>query len=412
MLILQKLWKALGAEKTNQLTLINYFLKSLQGILIFLIIDYNLTEIDLNQSYRIFYFIGLASVFDLGIPSILHRNIIRQVQKKEISEIGYGTIILFIFFLIGMIIVTPIYFKEFVDIRFLIYIGLIVFLRKIWSLINAITFGFQKIFDFRAHEFFLQLMRISFPLLLLLKFKNLDVIFISEILSFLVIINLMITKKKLLNKVSFKLEKSEYLISQVRESWRVGILNLSGYLSSNLFYLFDLSHINFNDQNNFFFNIKVFQSIKTFAQIPTLNIQPYFSKLINQRVKISKMLIFKTLLFNLSILIFGYITYFLLVFCEIKFINQYYLNLEISVFIALVFLIDLFQATIGNIVISSGKIPFWITSLISLIIQIYLYMSLELSLFTLVLILLIRPLVSIFQCLYEGLFFYKKFVSI
>jgi hypothetical protein len=375
--------------------MISYLLKAFQALFILYLIEYYIDSEKLNIALNIYYILGFVLMFDFGLPNVIARNIIRQLKEKyDYVKIGFGSKILLGTILIS-IVVAYLYIYNYLGQTNLIPIVIfLILVRKSWSLNNAVLFGFDKVEKFRTNELILELFRFTTTVSFLMIFRSFSSVLIAEIISFSIILIKSFLENKNI-KINFKNEDIISSKIQLSEIWKGGLLFLSSYLSFNLIYSADLTNIDLNIQNSFFFSLKMFFALKTISQLPITNLLPKIANAFNVKKTIPKKIVRPTLILCLSIFIVGSSFYFVLLFFRVDFVFRYY-NSSFIFFLLLICLGELLNGVFTNIIISTGKIPFWITSVIIYLIQLTIINLIDDLSIPLILILMsIRPLILI-----------------
>lgn len=391
----------LNKNKANFIVLFSYAIKAFQGLLVIYLLGLVLSDVQLNNVHRIYFLIGLASITDFGMPSVISRSLQRQFNKNEKGKLGGGLILMGALYLIGLIIITPIYLS-FSKLNLLLpLIFLLILNRKIFNIVQSIKFASLEVTDFRFTELIFQFLRILFTISCILIFKSFISVLVVENILFIFFISLEITNKNLLKKISFKIEDTVYLKKQFSESWRNAFLYFTAYLSINLPYSIDLSNLDLKNQNNLFYNLKIFFSIKTLSQLPILNIQPKITATYLKNSIISFKTTMNYLFFSFFIYLAGITFFYLANYFDISFISLYF-NEIIVISLSIIFLIDLFQAATANIIVATGNIPFYKSSVLILCIQFILLYTIEFDLIILLCIYSLRPAMLFFHVIYEA----------
>ena len=380
---------------SNIIVILSYLLKAFQALFILYLIEYYIDSEKLNIALNIYYILGFVLMFDIGLPNVIARNIIRQLKEKDdYVKIGFGLKIL-VGTVVISIVVAYLYIYNYLGQTNLIPIVIVlVLVRKSWSLNNAVLFGFDKVDKFRTNELILELFRFTTTVGFLIVFRSFSAVLIAEIISFVIIL----IKSFLENKnIKIKFQKEDILSSniQLSEIWKGGLLFVSSYLSFNLIYSTDLTNVDLNMQNSFFFSLKLFFALKTISQLPITNLLPKIASTFNVQKTIAKKLVRPTLMFSLSIFIIGSLCYFVLLFFRVDFVFRYY-NSGFTLFLLLICLVELLNGVFSNIVIATGKIPFWITSVIIYFIQLTVIKLIdELSIPLVLILMTMRPVVLV-----------------
>lgn len=387
--------KLFNKNYANVIVITNYLIKASQALFILYLIEIYISAEELNIALNIYFILGFVLMFDFGIPNVIARNIIRQLEVKyDHIKIGYGFKILLASLIIS-IIAAYLYIYSFLGYTNLIpIVVLLILVRKCWSLNNAILFGFNKVNSFRTNELILELFRIITTISFLIIFKSFESVLIAEIISFSIILIKSFFENKNID-FNFKNESPKFYKIQLNEIWRGGLLFISSYLSYNLIYSADLSNIDLNIQNIFFFNLKMFFSLKTISQLPITNKLPKIASAYTLEKTIPRKIISSTLILSFLIFIAGSFLYGLLCLIEVDFVFRYYDN-SFSLLILLICFGELLHGLFSNIAIAAGKIPFWISSSTVFLIQFSVINLIDYLSISLILILMaIRPIVLI-----------------
>ena len=377
---------------SNIIVIISYLLKSSQALLIFYLIEYYIDSEKLNIAFDVYFILGLVLIFDFGVPNVIARNIIRQTKEKyDYVKIGFGFKILLGIILIS-IVVACLYSYNLGQTNLIPILIFLIIVRKSWSLNNAVLFGFDKVENFRFNELILELFRFTTTIIFLMIFRSFSAVLIAEIISFLIILIKSFNENKNI-KINFKNEDFNFFKIQLSEIWKGGLLFISSYLSFNLIYSADLSNLDLYTQNNFFFSLKMFFALKTISQLPITNLLPKIANAFNIKKFIPKSIVINTLILCFLIFIGGSFFYFILLFFEVDFILKYY-DKSFTFFLLLICLGELLNGVLSNITIATGKIPFWISSLVIYLIQLTaINLISDLSISKILILMSIRPII-------------------
>lgn len=377
---------------SNIIVIISYLLKSSQALLIFYLIEYYIDSEQLNIAFDVYFILGLVLIFDFGVPNVIARNIIRQTKEKyDYVKIGFGFKILLGIILIS-IVVACLYSYNLGQTNLIPILIFLIIVRKSWSLNNAVLFGFDKVENFRINELILELFRFTTTIIFLMIFRSFSAVLIAEIISFLIILIKSFNENKNI-KINFKNEDFNFFKIQLSEIWKGGLLFISSYLSFNLIYSADLSNLDLYTQNNFFFSLKMFFALKTISQLPITNLLPKIANAFNIKKFIPKSIVINTLILCFLIFIGGSFFYFILLFFEVDFILKYY-DKSFTFFLLLICLGELLNGVLSNITIATGKIPFWISSLVIYLIQLTaINLINDLSISKILILMSIRPII-------------------
>lgn len=377
---------------SNIIVIISYLLKSSQALLIFYLIEYYIGSEKLNIAFDVYFILGLVLIFDFGVPNVIARNIIRQTKEKyDYVKIGFGFKILLGIILIS-IVVACLYSYNLGQTNLIPILIFLIIVRKSWSLNNAVLFGFDKVENFRFNELILELFRFTTTIIFLMIFRSFSAVLIAEIISFLIILIKSFNENKNI-KINFKNEDFNFFKIQLSEIWKGGLLFISSYLSFNLIYSADLSNLDLYTQNNFFFSLKIFFALKTISQLPITNLLPKIANAFNIKKFIPKSIVINTIILCFLIFIGGSFFYFILLFFEVDFILKYY-DKSFTFFLLLICLGELLNGVLSNITIATGKIPFWISSIVIYLIQLTaINLINDLSISKILILMSIRPII-------------------
>lgn len=377
---------------SNIIVIISYLLKSSQALLIFYLIEYYIGSEKLNIAFDVYFILGLVLIFDFGVPNVIARNIIRQTKEKyDYVKIGFGFKILLGIVLIS-IVVACLYSYNLGQTNLIPILIFLIIVRKSWSLNNAVLFGFDKVENFRFNELILELFRFTTTIIFLMIFRSFSAVLIAEIISFLIILIKSFNENKNI-KINFKNEDFNFFKIQLSEIWKGGLLFISSYLSFNLIYSADLSNLDLYTQNNFFFSLKIFFALKTISQLPITNLLPKIANAFNIKKFIPKSIVINTIILCFLIFIGGSFFYFILLFFEVDFILKYY-DKSFTFFLLLICLGELLNGVLSNITIATGKIPFWISSIVIYLIQLTaINLINDLSISKILILMSIRPII-------------------